>query len=57
METKSIIQEVRENICEECRNCTVFATNEQGEKFRIDVGYCDDGSGYISLDLYDEEGQ
>lgn len=56
-EVRSIIQEVKTNICDECRMCTVYATDEQGNKFRIDAGFCDDGSGYISLDLYDEDGQ
>lgn len=52
-QNKSIIEEVKNNICDECRVCSVYAKNESGEEFRVDASYCDDGSAYITLDLYD----
>ncbi|QHI38690.1 hypothetical protein IMCC3317_40840 [Kordia antarctica] len=56
MENKSIIEEVKENICEECKGCVVYAKDENGKKYRINANYCNNGSGYIELDLYDDKG-
>jgi len=54
---KSIIEEVKQNICDECRTCTVAAVNKEGEKFTIIAGFCDDGSAYITLDLYNSNNE
>ena len=56
MEGISLIQEVKINICKEYRCSTVYSNNDEGENFKIDVSFCDDGFACITLDLYNDIG-
>jgi len=54
-EGKSIIGHVKTLICDTCKTCEVNAVDDKGNKFIVDAGYCNDGSGYIEINLYDAD--
>lgn len=49
---RSIIEEITSNICDECKVCEVNAINSKGEEFLLIASYCNDGSAYITIDIY-----
>lgn len=54
----SVVTQVISGICNDCKTCEVSAIdNESGKKVKVKSSYCSNGSGYISIDLYDENGK
>lgn len=52
----SVVIEVVNNICENCKSCKVNARDLiTGKKVKVLANYCLDGSGYIDINLLDEE--
>jgi hypothetical protein len=53
----AVLIEVLKDICENCKKCTVAAKDiETGANFLIESRYCNNGSGFIDIDLYDKNG-
>ena len=50
-----VIDEAIKNICNNCKSCTVAAIDKNtGKKVYVKAMYCLDGSGYIDIDILDE---
>lgn len=50
-----VLIEAVKNICENCKICEVPAKNrETGQFVTVKAKYCLNGSGYIDINLYDE---
>ncbi|MDX1829295.1 MAG: hypothetical protein R3342_07090 [Lutibacter sp.] len=42
-------------ICDTCKTCEVNAVDDKGNRYIVDAGYCNDGTGYIEINLYDAD--
>lgn len=51
-----VIIESIKNICNNCKICKVNAIEiKTGKKVKVEANYCLDGSGYIDINLLDED--
>lgn len=51
----AVIIEAVKNICTNCKTCVVPAIDiDSGKNVIVKARYCLDGSGYIDIDIYDE---
>lgn len=56
MNKNQILIDAVQNICEDCKFCEVIARDiTTGKLLKVKANYCNDGSGYIDITLYDED--